>query len=471
MGETVDLSSRKRARREPRRNGGLSEVFASLTGSRPERATRRRVDRFDRKAYFMEMTAPAEPPVVQPRLQKAATSSRPLRLVLDVPLLLVVSTLLIIGLIMVHSASWQVSIWLNDSPTDIFSRQLIWLALGVCVAGFLAWMDYHYWQKLALLVMGISIVLLVAVLIRNEVRFASVRSFFEGSIHPSELAKIVTIIYLAVWLFAKREQLSDIGFGLLPLSGILGILGGLVFLQPDLSAVLTIIFLGGILFFLGGGDIKQISLLVLGVLVIGAIVVSISPTGKDRMSSFAVGVTDLTKASDHVKRSIEAFVHGGWFGVGIGKGVTKLTGLPVPHTDSIFAVVGEETGVLGSATLVLLYGLLLWRGMAIARRAPDGLGTLLAAGMTIWLVFEAMVNMAVMVGLLPFAGNALPFISAGGSNLMVSMAAIGILFNISRQSEKTKEIEERFFSEVVDLRRRDWRRRISRPYRSRDVED
>ncbi len=469
MGEGVDLSSRRRARREPRQTGVLAEALATLTGNRPERTARRRVDRFDRKAYFVEMTAPVEPPVVQPRLQRAAASSRPLRLILDVPLLLVVSTLLIIGLIMVHSASWQVSIWLNDSPTAIFTRQLVWLALGVCVAGFLAWMDYHYWQRLALLVMAVTVIMLVAVLIRNEVRFASVRSFFEGSIHPSEMAKIVTVIYLAVWLYAKRDALSDIGFGLLPLSGILGILGGLVFLQPDLSAVATIIFLGGILFFLAGGDLKQISLLVLGVVLIGAIVVSISPTGKERVNSFLVGVTDLTKASDHVKRSIEAFVHGGWFGVGIGKGVTKLTGLPVPHTDSIFAVVGEETGVIGSMTLVLLYGLLLWRGMAIARRAPDGLGTLLAAGVTIWLVFEAMVNMAVMVGLLPFAGNALPFISAGGSNLVVSLAAIGILFNVSRQSEKSKEIEERFFSEVVDLRRRDWRRRISRPNRTGDV--
>jgi cell division protein FtsW len=142
--------------------------------------------------------------------------------------------------------------------------------------------------------------------------------------------------------------------------------------------------------------------------------------------------------------------------------VTKLTGLPVPPTDSIFAVIGEETGVMGAAALVALYIGLLWRGLGIARRAPDGLGTLLAAGLSIWLVVEALVNMAVMVGLLPFAGNALPFISAGGSNLVVSCAAIGILLNISRLSVKTQEEEAKTFNAVVNLRRWDRRRRLSR---------
>jgi cell division protein FtsW len=471
MGEAVNLNGRGRARRESRPNRGLSGFFNFLGGgSRRSRNPHKKIDRFDRNAFFADITAPGDAPVVQPRAQKAAAPRHPLRLVVDVPLLLVVSTLLILGLLIVHSASWQVSMWLNGSPTDIFMRQLLWVAIGVSIAIFLGWLDYHYWQKFALVVMGMTVILLITVLLRNEVRLNAVRSIYEGSIHPSELAKLVTVIYLAVWLYAKRDQLSDIGFGLLPLSGILGILGGLVFLQPDLSAVATIIFLGGVLFFLAGGDIKQISLLMLGVLLIGALVVTISPTGKDRVGSFIQGWSDLTKASDHVKRSIEAFVHGGWFGVGIGKGVTKLTGLPVPHTDSIFAVVGEETGVFGSAMMVLLYGLLLWRGMVIARRAPDGLGALLAGGLTIWLVFEALVNMAVMVGLLPFAGNALPFVSAGGSSLVVSMAAIGVLFSVARQTERAKAVEERFFSEVVDLRRRDWRRRISRSHRSGEDE-
>jgi cell division protein FtsW len=172
-----------------------------------------------------------------------------------------------------------------------------------------------------------------------------------------------------------------------------------------------------------------------------------------------------------VQRSLEAFVNGGWLGVGIGNARTKLTGLPVPPTDSIFAVVGEETGVLGATALVVLYLVLLWRGLGIARRAPDQLGTLLAAGLSLWIGMEALVNMAVMLNLLPFAGNALPFISAGGSNLVVSLAAIGILMNISRSSVRVKDNEGRSFVAVVDLRGRNRRRRVSRSRRAASSEE
>jgi cell division protein FtsW len=312
----------------------------------------------------------------------------------------------------------------------------------------------------------IAIVSLLGVLFLGDERHGAVRSLAGGSVQPSEAAKLIIVIYLSVWLYAKRDQLGDIGFGLLPLGGILGIFGGLIYLQPDLSAVITIILLGGVLFFLAGADMRQIAILVLLTVIIGGFIVFFSATGSDRWGSFVPGLKDPTQASYHVRRSFEAFVKGGWFGVGIGKADTKLTGLPVPHTDSIFAVVGEETGVIGSVALVILFGVLVWRGLAIARRAPDGMGALLASGLTVWLALEAFVNMGVMIGLLPFAGNALPFISAGGSNLMVSLAAIGILFNVSRLSEKTKEVEERSYSAVVNMRGRDWRRRVSSPRRT-----
>jgi cell division protein FtsW len=162
-----------------------------------------------------------------------------------------------------------------------------------------------------------------------------------------------------------------------------------------------------------------------------------------------------------VRRAFEAFVKGGWLGVGLGKAETKLTGLPVPPTDSIFAVVGEETGVLGALALVGLYITLLWRGLTISRRAPDQMGALLAAGLSLWIAWEAFVNMAVMVNLLPFAGNALPLISAGGSSMVVTMASIGILMNISRLSEKRKEDDGKLFHAVVSLRGRDRRRSVS----------
>lgn len=402
---------------------------------------------------------------------QASAQRRPLYLGIDVPLMLVTITLAIFGLLMVYSASWDYSVRLGFAPTYFFSRQVIWMILGVGVAIFLTFLNYHFWQKLAVPAMGLTMAALVFVLFVNEVRNGAVRTLLGGSIQPSELAKLVTILYLAVWLYSKRDQIRDISFGLVPMAAIIGAIGGLILVQPDLSAVLTIFILGGILFFLAGGDLRQIILLVLVAAIVGLLVVLVNPTGSERIAGYLAGLKDPTRAPYQVRRSLEAFVKGGWFGVGIGKSQTKLTGLPVPPTDSIFAVIGEETGLVGGAAMIGLYVLFLWRGLEIARRAPDALGALLAAGLSFWIAVEAFINMAVMVNLLPFAGNALPFISAGGSNLMVSLSAVGILLNISRLSTQNKEKEERTFSAVVDLRRGDRRRRVPRVIRPGDLDD
>jgi cell division protein FtsW len=197
--------------------------------------------------------------------------------------------------------------------------------------------------------------------------------------------------------------------------------------------------------------------------------VQFSATGQDRVDSFIAGLQNPTNASYHVQRSFEAIIKGGIFGVGLGQADTKLTGLPFAPTDSIFAVVVEELGLFGSFLLISLYGVLVWRGLVIARRAPDMLGTLLASGMTIWIGMEALINMSVMVGLMPFAGNALPFISAGGSNLISTLSAVGIMLNISRQGSDnvvSEENDRRSFGAVADLRRGNGRRSVSRARRS-----
>ena len=386
----------------------------------------------------------------------------------DVPLLLTIVALLVFGLVMLYSASWDFSLGAYGDPMQMFSRQVLWMAMGILGAAFLSRFDYHHWRRLVLLAMALTIILLVGVLLLSELRFNAKRAFIDGSVQPSELAKLVSIIYLAVWMFSKRQSLQDIQLGLIPLGMILGIVGGLIYLQPDLSAAGTVLILGGLLFFLAGGDLKQISVLLIAALLMGWIVVRASPTGAERVGDFLNGIKDPTQASYHVRRSFEAIVNGGLFGTGIGRGVTKLLGLPVPPTDSIFAVVAEELGLVGSVILISLYSALVWRGMVIARRAPDMLGTLLASGMSLWIGLEALINMAVMVGLMPFAGNALPFVSAGGSNLVVSLAAIGILLNISRQSGVTVDESNdwRSFGAVVDLRWRNRRRRVSRARRS-----
>lgn len=409
---------------------------------------------------FVKQRKGGQSPLGGPTVQR-----RPLYLRIDVPLVLVTVTLAIFGLLMVYSASWDYSLRLGLPSNYFFQRQMMWMLLGGAMCVFLTFMNYHFWQRLAVPAMAVTVAALVVVLFVNEVRNGAVRTLFQGSIQPSELAKLMTVIYLSVWLYSKREQLRDVNFGLFPLAAIIGILGGLIVVQPDLSAVVTIFILGGLMFFLAGGDLRQIVLLVVVASLVGLLVVQLNPTGSERIGGFLPGLKDPTLAPYHVRRALGAFVNGGWFGVGIGKSETKLTGLPFPPTDSIFAVIGEEVGVFGSVALIGLYVLFLWRGLEIARRAPDGLGTLLAAGLTLWISLEALINMAVIVNLLPFAGNALPLVSAGGSSLMVTLAAVGILLNISRLSAQNKEKEEHTFSAVVDLRRGDRRRRVPRPGR------
>jgi cell division protein FtsW len=391
----------------------------------------------------------------------------------DMPLLVAVVALVVFGLAMLYSASWDFSYAAFGDKMYLFNRQVMWLGLGLTAATVLAFFDYHHWRRLVVPAMAVTVLLLLVVLVVSEIRFNAKRAVLDGSVQPSELAKLVSILYLAVWLYAKRQMLQDLSFGLIPLGVILGVVGGLIYQQPDLSAAATVLMLGGLLFFLAGGDIKQITVLLIIAVVAAWLVVSVSLTGQERVTDFVAGIKDPLQASYHVRRSFEAIVNGGWFGVGIGNSLSKVTGLPVPPTDSVFAVVVEELGWFGGVSLIGLYGFLVWRGLVIARRAPDMLGTLLASGLVMWIGLEALINMAVMVGLLPFAGNALPFVSSGGSNLVTTLAALGILFNISRQaSEATVTDEEwRPYSAATNLRWGNGRRSLSRPRRSRSAEE
>ena len=388
----------------------------------------------------------------------------------DLILIADVIALSIFGLLMLYSASTDFSLLTYGSPTTIFEKQLLWMVIGIGVAVLLSSIDYHIWRKLALPLMVVTVIALLAVLFNNEVRNNAVRTFLNGSGQPSEMAKVATIIYLSVWLYSKRESLHDIQLGLLPLGVILGVIGGLILREPDLSAAVTVFIMGGLLFFLAGGELRQIVLFTFVALVVGWMVVSYTATGQARIGPYLAGLKDPLKSSDHVLWSLEAVYKGKLFGVGIGQASTKLIGLPYAATDSIFAVVVEELGLFGAMVLISLYGVLLWRGLRIAAKAPDMLGSVMAAGLTFWIVIEAAINMAVMVGLMPFAGNALPFVTGGGSNLIATLAAIGILLGISRRSgqkapAENNKNERRPYSASVDLRGRDRRRSVSRTRR------
>jgi cell division protein FtsW len=453
---------RRRTARRPRPDRRASQGLVGFVSPAPRE---KKVG--GRTRIFQAAEIAIENPV-EPTRPRAIAHARPLRLGIDVPLILVICTLVVFGLLMVYSASWKLSLAESNSTNSVFWRQFYYTLGGLVVMAGLAFLNYHYWQKIAVPLLFVTLGLLIAVLAIHDEQLGATRSLFGGRVQPSELAKIMIVIYLAVWVYSKRDQLHQISFGLGPLGVILGIIGALIYLQPDLSATIMVFILGGMMFFLGGGRMRQIFLVILiGIFFIWFVIVTgISSTGKNRFDSFIQGLHSPLDASPHVQRSMEAFVKGGALGVGIGKADSKLTVLPFPQTDSIFAVVGEETGVAGAAFLISLYLMLLWRGLIIARRAPDQLGMLLASGLILWVTMEAMINMAVMIGLLPFAGNALPLMSAGGSNRIVTLVAMGIVLNVSRQSEKVKVEKERSFSAVVNLRRRDWRRSVPRSRRS-----
>lgn len=396
------------------------------------------------------------------------TTTRKISLSFDVTFMIIVIFIVVLGLLMVYSASWNYALRVHNNANYVIFRQIGWVLIGSLLILIISRIDYHILQRWGIVIMAVVLLLLIAVLLFGVTLFGSRRSLLtSGSFQPSEFAKFALIIYLSVWLYSKRDNLNKLSFGLFPMMVILGITSGLILGQPDLSAAITVIMLGAILFFIADGDIRQIFMVALIAVLFGIIVFLLNQTGRTRMTDYIKGYQDPANASYHIQRSLEAIVRGGSFGVGIGRGTSKFTGLPLSWSDSIYAIITEETGIFGATIVALLYIFLLWRGLVIAQHAPDMLGKLLAGGMTMWISLEALINMGVMVNLLPHAGNALPLISAGGSSMVATLMGVGIILSVSRFSNiKKSDLEGRSFGAVVDLRRRDGRGSVSRVHRS-----
>ena len=314
----------------------------------------------------------------------------------DIPLGVAVITLLAFGFLIVYSASWQYAVGQGNSQYSTVLKQMVMGIIGGGAAIFLTFFDYHRLRRLIVPIMIITLLMLLSVLVfSKESDFGAKRSLFNGSIQPSELAKLVIILYLCFWLYSKRDVLDQWSFGLIPLMAILGITAGLILAQPDVSAAATIVLLGGILFFIAGGKLRQLLAVVLVAAAVGFLVVLVYKNAHTRLVDYWAGLQNPENASDHVKWSLEAIINGGVFGVGIGRSTTKFIGLPVAPTDSIFAVIAEETGLLGAIAVIALYVIILWRGLTIASRAKDDLGKWLAAGISLWIFIEAAINMGV----------------------------------------------------------------------------
>jgi cell division protein FtsW len=353
---------------------------------------------------------------------------------IDLPLLVLMGLLIAVGSLMIYSTTFDWSYQSFGSDTYIFMQHVRNLAIGGVIFLTLTFISYRVWKRFVILLLLITIGSLIAVLLFSDLTFGARRAFLEGSYQPGELAELTIVIYMAAWLSSKNTKVASITHGLLPFGVLLGIVGGLVALQPDLTTTVTIGVVAGIMYFLAGANIIHLGVILGGLGAAGYFLAENLSYAQDRIGPFVASLTDFTQATYQAQQAMIAFLRGGWMGVGLGQGAQKFGFLPTPHTDSIFAVIGEELGFLGAMFVIALYVLLVIRGLQIARRAHDPFGSLLAAGVTLWIITKAMMNIAVMINLIPTSGVALPFISYGGSSLITLMAGAGLLFSVARRT-------------------------------------
>lgn len=364
---------------------------------------------------------------------------------LDIPLILIVSLLMAIGSGMVFSTTFNWSLVDFGSSTTIFLTQHMRnVVLGLVACTIFALVDYRFWRRFAPLLLLVTFGALVAVNIFGDDTFGARRALIGGSLQPGELAEFTMVLYMAAWLGAKRTKPDSLFFGLIPFGILLTLIAGPIALQPDFSTVVIIGVTTGTMFFVAGARIWHLAIVALIAIIFGVFVVQNVSYAGDRWDSYVASLSDPTEANYHTQQVITAFVTGGWTGKGLGQGTQKFNNaLPAPHTDSIFAVIGEELGVAGASFVVLLYVAFVIRGFYIASRAVDPFGALLAIGLTLWVAIQALLNIAVMTAIIPTSGLPLPLISYGGSALLVTMVGVGLLLNISRIATLRQNVSNR----------------------------
>jgi cell division protein FtsW len=357
----------------------------------------------------------------------------------DYALALAVVGLVIVGLMMTYSATFDWSYQEHQDSFRIASRQFMWVGLGLVVIIVAASIPYDWWQHIAVPVMGATLLSLILVLFLGDDRFGARRSFFDGSIQPGELAKPAVAIYVAAWLSSKGTQIRDVTYGLVPFAVLIGVVAGLIMMQPDMGTAVLIILTAMAMFFFAGADIFQLAVGGAAASVTLFLLVNRLSYTKQRIDSYLMTWRDPMRVSYHIRQAMIALGSGGLFGVGLGQGQQKLGYLPAPHTDSIFAVLGEEAGLVGCLFVIALFVLLAYRGFKIATEARDAFAAILACGITCWLTFQALINIGVITGLIPFTGIALPFVSFGGSAMVTSLFGVGMLLSISRGRKSVKQ--------------------------------
>lgn len=384
-----------------------------------------------------------------------AVSSR--RRGVDFVLLAIVTSLLGFGVLSVYSASYADALRFKDDSAYFFIRQLIWAGVGVVAMLLTALVDYRIWRRFAIPIMAVALLGLVAVLVLSEERFGAQRNLVNGSIQPSELAKLAVIIYLAAWLSTHEKNLRNVRLGLIPFAFVLGIITVLIVAEPNFSMAILVVMTAVAMFFIAGADLKQLAITFLVLALTFGVLISQSDYAQGRVRDYIAFVLDPVQGgSDQARRAVMLLVQGGVWGRG-GPGATQMEPeayIPIGWSDAILAIVGRDTGLVGTLSIVGLFAGLLYRGFRIAVRARDSFGTFLAAGITFWLVFQAIINIGVITAMIPFTGMPLPFISYGGSSLVTAMMGIGLLLSVSRGARPMEETSASFVMRGGDRRAR-----------------
>lgn len=352
----------------------------------------------------------------------------------DWGLITIVATLVVLGTIMVFSASYTIGIAGYGSPFYFLFRQLAWVALGVAAMLVTMRIPYTFWQKWSVPLMFAALLAMLAVIVLGIELLGSKRTLFSGSVQPAEPAQIIIIVYVSAWLASKGERIRDVQVGLIPFAVLMGVVTLLLAAQPKISTAVLIVMTLSIMFFIAGAELRQLLVVGLGGAATFWVIIRYSSYAGPRIEKYLEAISNPLQSEEwQVTRTLRAIVNGGVFGQGLGGGEYKgLGGVPLPWSDNIFAIIGEELGLLGALVVILLFCLLVYRGLRTALRAPDTFSMLLATGITALLALQALLNAGVALAIAPATGITLPFISYGGSSLLTVMAAVGILLSISR---------------------------------------
>lgn len=348
--------------------------------------------------------------------------------------------LLAVGVVMVYSASSYYAMFKNNDSMYFLKRQLVWAVLGMIVLCTTMSIDYHKIKKYTLWLMIGCVPLLLVVFLFPGVNGAQ-RWIQIGpmSFQPSELAKYVVVLFLAKGIEMKGDGIKNFTTGIVPYLGVSGIYAALVLAEKNLSIASVIMIVTFIVLFSAGGRIKHLFGIVAPLMVSAAVIFTVGePYRRARMLNFIDPWKDPTGNGYQLIQSFYALGAGGVTGLGLGQSRQKTLYMPEPHNDFIFAIIGEELGLIGCLCIITLFIVFIWRGIKVAMSAKDTYGTLLAIGITSVIAVQSLINIAVVTGSMPVTGVPLPFISYGGTSLVINMAAMGVLLNISRQTEGKK---------------------------------